>query len=513
MILGTAAYMAPEQARGKPVDKRADIWAFGVVLYEMLTGRRAFPGDEISDVLAAVLRQDIDWSALPEDTPPRLRRLLERCLDRDVKSRLRDIGEARVALANPGAPEAPHPAVVPAAPSAPRSWIRDPRSMVALAALVAAGSLAAFALTPPATGNPDLFPARIEIATNGGFALSPDGHSIVVTGRAPSGVGTALYLRRLDQLTGRVIPGTENVMANDPLFSPNGREILFIRNRQTLVRVPLDGAAVPLGDLGDMGGGLDWSTAGEIVAGNGVIQGLKGLQRVNAGGGQLREFTHVDAGRNELSHQWPRILADGKTVLFTIWHGSIDQAELAAASLDDGKVVRLDIIAARALDVVDGQLVYVKADGVAMAVPFDVAKLQATGSAIPVQDSITTTGTPRAFLTHAGGLVFSSGQARRRLVWVDTAGRVAPAFKEARSFLSVRLSPDGRHAAVGIETGNASDLWAARSRRRNTHAADDDGTDPQSIVVVGQPSSLLCVHAWRPRRILVAALRTRAARR
>jgi serine/threonine-protein kinase len=462
MILGTAAYMAPEQARGKAVDKRADIWAFGAVLYEMLTGRRTFPGEEISDVLAAVLRQDVDWSALPDGTPPRLRQLLERCLDRDVKTRLRDIGEARVVLGNAGAPDTPHPSAVP--PPAPHSWIRDPRSIVALALVVVAGSLAAFALTRPPTDSPDPFPARIEIPASVGFALSPDGHSIVFTGRAPAGAGTALYLRRLDQLTGRAIPGTENVNASDQLFSPNGNAILFIANRRTLVKVPLDGAPVALGDVGDMGGGLDWSTADEIVAGTGVMQGLKGLLRVNAGGGPLREFTHLDATRRELSHQWPRILADGKTVLFTIWHGSIDQAELGAASLDDGKVVRLDIVATRALDVVDGQLVYVQADGVAMAVPFDVTKLRATGPAIPVQDAIAagggnSTGGPRAFLTHAGGLVFSTGQPRRRLVWVDTAGRVAPAFKEARAFSFVRLSPDGRQAAVTIDTGNASDLW------------------------------------------------------
>lgn len=183
---------------------------------EMLTGRRAFPGDDISDVLAAVLRQDINWSALPEDTLPRLRRLLERCVDRDVKSRLRDIGEARVALANSGAPETSH-AALPAVSSARPSWIRDPRSMVALTAVVATVSLAGFALTRPAAVNPDPFPARIEISTVGGFALSPDGHSVVFNGRAPSGAGTALYLRRLDQLTSRVTrlgqaPGATTVM-------------------------------------------------------------------------------------------------------------------------------------------------------------------------------------------------------------------------------------------------------------------------------------------------------------
>jgi eukaryotic-like serine/threonine-protein kinase len=463
MILGTAAYMAPEQARGKAVDKRADIWAFGAVLYEMLTGCRAFPGDEISDVLAAVLRQEIDWSALPDGTPPRLRQLLERCLDRDVRTRLRDIGEARVALIAAATPEA-SAAAVPAASSSLRAWVRDWRSIAALVALLATGTLAAFAVARSTGRDADLFPARIEIPTTGAAALSPDGHSVVFVGRAPAGAGTALYLRRLDQLTARAIPGTENVNPSDPLFSPDGGSILFIANRRTLVKVPLDGAPVTLGEIGDMGGGLDWSAADEIVAGTGVMQGLQGLLRVNAGGGPLREFTHVDKTRRELSHQWPRLLADGKTVLFTIWHGSVDTAELGAVSLDDGKVAQLGIVAARALDVVDGQLVYVQADGVAMAVPFDVATRRTTGPAIPVQNAIATgggntIGYPRAFLTHAGGLMFQTGQPRRRLVWADTAGRVAPAFKEVRAFSFLRLSPDGSQAAVGIDTGNASDVW------------------------------------------------------
>ena len=187
MILGTAAYMAPEQARGKAVDKRADIWAFGVVLYEMLTGRRAFGGDEVSDVLAAVLRQDIDWSALPGDTPPRLRRLLERCLDRDVKSRLRDIGEARVEIANPGAPDTRRAASAPHRRRAPGSGMR---SMLALAAVVAAGSLAAFALTRPAAGIPDPFPARIEISASGGLRAVSRWPGRRLRRSLPSGAGT-----------------------------------------------------------------------------------------------------------------------------------------------------------------------------------------------------------------------------------------------------------------------------------------------------------------------------------
>jgi len=397
--------------------------------------------------------------------PPRLRTLVARCLERDVRQRLRDIGEARVLLSDVDGLKASPASTVPLpAASASRAWVRDPRSMAALATLMAAAAGLVWSLTRPASGDGDSFPARIQISGGGAASLSPDGHTVVFATRAPTGNGNQLYVRRLDQLTSRPIPGTEKMNATEPIFSPDGRAILFIANRRTIVKVPLDGAPVALADIGDAGGGLDWSDADDIVAGTGVMQGLKGLMRGSAGGGPLREVTRVDASRGELSHQWPRILADGKTVLFTIWHGSIDQAELGAASLDNGNVVRLGIVAARALDVVDGRLVYMQADGVAMAVPFDVAALRPTGAAIRVEDGVMTggaagTGAPRAFLTHAGGLLFSTGQARHRLVWVDAAGRAATAVSDVRAFTNVRLSPDGRQAAVTIDSSNSSDIW------------------------------------------------------
>ena len=430
----------------------------------MLTGARAFAGDDVSETLASVLKARPDFSACRRRAGG-LRTLVARCLERDVRQRLRDIGEARVLLTDVNGLAAPHSSAAPLpASSAPRAWLRDPRSMAALAAVLAAVAVALWSLARPAGGDADSFPARIEVNGGGAASLSPDGHTVVFTGRAASGNGTQLYVRRLDQLTSRPIPGTENMNAAEPIFSPDGRTILFIANRRTIVKVPLDGVPVTLADIGDLGGGLDWSDADDIVAGTGVTQGLKGLMRGSAGGRSLQEFTRVDASRGELSHQWPRILADGKTVLFTIWHGSIDQAELGAASLDNGNVVRLGIVAGRALGVVDGQLVYVQADGVAMAVPFDVAALRPTGTAIRVLAGITTggataTGAPRAFLTHAGGLLFGTGQAQRRLVWVDAAGRVAPALSDLRAFTNLRLSPDGRQAAVTIDSGNSSDIW------------------------------------------------------
>src|SRR5262249_53566482 len=199
--------------------------------------------------------------------------------------------------------------------------------------------------------------------------------------------------------------------------------------------------------------------------GSGVLQGLTGLLRVSAAGGTLREFTHVDRSNHELSHQRPRVLADGKTVLFTIWHGAASQAELGAVSLaGDGKVTRLGIQALAALGVVNGQLVCVRFDGELMAVPFRVTARTQAGSATPVQGAVAAgggnpPGRRLAVLGPGGGPVFPPGEARGRLVWADRNGTITPAFKDARAFDYVRLSPDGRQAAVVIDTANNTDVW------------------------------------------------------
>ena len=247
------------------------------------------------------------------------------------------------------------------------------------------------------------------------------------------------------------------------MFSPDGRWLAFIANRRKIVKVPLDGgAAVPLADVPDYGG-IDWSSNGDIVVGAGIFEGLKGLFHANAAGGALLPLTRVDPARKELSHEYPRVLDDGKTVLFTIWYGTVERAELAATSLDNGTVVPLGIVGVKALGVVDGQLIYVRADGVAMAVSFDVRRRRTTGTALPVLDSLRIlggdVGDAAAFLTPAGGLVFARGALNRRLLWVDRSGAAQPALTESREFGALRLSPNGRQAAVSIGTGSGSDLW------------------------------------------------------
>ncbi|MGH7594482.1 MAG: TolB family protein, partial [Gemmatimonadales bacterium] len=289
------------------------------------------------------------------------------------------------------------------------------------------------------------------------------GHTVAFVGRADApGGGAMLYLRHLDQLVARPVPGTEG--ASTPRFSPDDKSLAFIVNRRKLVKVSLDGGAtVPLADIPDLGG-VDWSTRDDIVLGAGTIEGLQGLFHVKASGGALVQLTHVDTARKELSHEYPRVLADGKTVLFTIWYGTVDQAELAAASLDDGKVVRLGIPGTQALGVVDGRLVYIRADGMVLAVPFDVGRLRPTGVATPMPDSVRQlggggTGAVEAFLTDAGGLVFGHGAVQRHLVWVDHAGKAYPAFADGREFTDLRISPNGRQVAVTILTGAKSDIW------------------------------------------------------
>jgi eukaryotic-like serine/threonine-protein kinase len=355
-----------------------------------------------------------------------------------------------------------------------RERARDPL-VLALGTLAVALAIGLVALSRRAASN-DSFPMRVELplppggASAGAPALSPDGHTIVYAAEAPPDQGasafmgqtTRLYLRRLDQLTSHAIPNTNN--AGLPAFSPDGKSIAVIVNRRKLVRVPLDGGPhVTLADVPD-DGGVDWSPSGDIVVGGGAFEELRGLYHVNANGGTLMPLTHVDTKRKEHSHEYPRVLADGNTVVFTIWYGTVDRAELAVTSLDDGsKVSPLGVLAARALGVADGQLVYVRADGTIMTVPFDVKQRRVSGTPVQVLDSVRMTGAETgyaaAYLTRSGGLAYATGALNRRLVWVNQNGAVHDAFGEPREFQFVRLSPDGQRAALGIGTGAGSNLW------------------------------------------------------
>jgi len=334
MILCTAAYMAPEQARGKAVDRRADIWAFGVVLYEMLSGRRLFDGDDTSDVLAAVLRQDIDWSALPPATPARLRRLLERCLDRDVKTRLRDIGEARIEIARiqAGTPDS----LVSTATStttAPRSTSSRLLPWM-IAALLGASLAVALYVWAPWRMRPVPTPrtllanigadASMPIAQGASAVLSPDATTLAFVARAAAGDRPALFVRKLDQLQATALPGTDD--AASPFFSPDGQWIAFFADAQ-LKKVSVSGGApTKLADAPNGRGGT-WTDDNTIVFtpqnGNGPDARLK---RVPASGGTPVDFGRLSEGA--VTQRWPQALPNRKGLLFTE-HSAADNWDAA----------------------------------------------------------------------------------------------------------------------------------------------------------------------------------------
>jgi hypothetical protein len=474
-VMGTVGYMAPEQVRGEQADTRADLFSFGAVLHEMLAGQRAFGRDTAAESMTAILREAPPPVSSVRAIPPALERVVSRCLEKSPAARFQSASDLAFALQTLGSATGsdsnlPRSTAAPARPGA-GGWLRDVRSIAALAVAAGAIALAAWAYTrAPRTGDADPFPIRVEIGSvpqteilRGIATLSHDGHSVLYLARTPGGRGYSFFLRRLDQPIARAVPGADTGAAlTSVAFSPDDTSMVYVQGRRRIVRLPLDGGpAITLAEVDDHGG-VDWTAQDDIVFGFGNAQGLKGLHRVKANGGPVVALTQVDTARKELSHQSPRVLADGRTVLFTIWFGSLEQSEIGAASMADGKVVPLGIRGTTALGVIDGQLVYVRADGALMAMPFDARTLRVSGSATQVQaatGSIGAVGESVAFMTHGGGLVLTRTSPRRRLVWVDRGGRMTPALPESRAFDHVRLSPDGRQAAVAITIGTKRDLW------------------------------------------------------
>jgi hypothetical protein len=475
-VMGTVGYMAPEQVRGEQADTRADLFSFGAVLHEMLSGQRAFGRDTAAESMTAILRDAPTPVSSLRAIPPALERVVSRCLEKSPAARFQSASDLAFALQTLGSATGSDPNLTrsTAAPARPGAggWLRDARSIAALALAAAAVALAAWAYTrAPRNGDADPFPIRVDIGSvpqteipRGIATLSHDRRSVLYLARAPGTRNYSFFLRRLDQSTARAVPGTDTGAAlTSVAFSPDDTSMVYVQGRRRIIRLPLDGGPpITLAEVDDHGG-VDWTAQDDIVFGAGSAQGLKGLQRVKANGGPVVALTQVDTARKELSHQSPRVLADGRTVLFTIWFGSVEQSEIGATSMADGKVVPLGIRGIRALGVVDGQLVYVRADGALMAMPFDARTLRVSGSGTQLQDTggsvLGAAGEAGAFMTHEGGLVVTRVSPRRRLVWVDRAGRMTPAVPDSRAFDHVRLSPDGRQAAVAIATGAKRDLW------------------------------------------------------
>jgi len=364
VILGTAAYMSPEQARGKPIDKRTDIWAFGCVLYEMLTGARAFNGETTSDVIAAIIERQPEMSKLPATVPPHVRRLIERCLAKDPRQRARDIGDVRAEL----------DASAPAAGSAPsprRPWLRPLLIAVGTLVIVIAAAYGGWrsrqSTTPPVPMEFS-FGAPIGSLTAFPAVPSPDGRRIAFIVREEAGT-TSIWLRSLEATAPRKIDGTQGV--NGLMFwSPDGRSLGFTAGG-VLKQLPVDGGPVVTIAPGVVNLGASWNADDEIILAP-VNRGP--LMRVSASGGEPVALTRLDPAK-ENSHRWPHFLPDGRHFLFTVRSDKPENQGIKVGSLDSPEIKPLVNAASPGVYVEPGLLLYVTTDAVLMAQPFDVTTL------------------------------------------------------------------------------------------------------------------------------------------
>ncbi len=443
-IMGTAAYMAPEQARGKAVDNRADIWAFGVVLYEMLTGRRLFQGETISDTLAGVLTKEPEWGRVPA----KAQRLLKSCLEKEPKRRLRDIGDAWTLLE-----DTPSPA----------SGSRLSGIAAGVLAITTALALWAPWRSPEGTerASPRLdldLGANVSLAGDAGpaMALSPDGTRIVFVSQDQSGVSRLLH-RRLEQPKAAFLSGTEE--ATDPFFSPDGLWVGFFAGGK-LKKTRIDGGEpVSLCDA-PSGRGASWGEDGNIIA---ALNTGVGLSQVPSGGGNAVPVTELGAG--EACHRWPQVLPGGRFVLFTVSHriNNFDEAGIALLSLQDhSRKVLLEHAGMYPRYLPSGHLVYVT-KGRLFAAPFDVKHLRLTGGATQLAE--VAADIPRGFaqvdFSATGIFAFRirGGQGLSTPQWLDSVGKTEPLGLEAGRYHYLRLSPDGTKLAYVSTQGPNSDLF------------------------------------------------------
>jgi serine/threonine-protein kinase len=464
VILGTAAYMAPEQARGRAADKRSDIWAFGCVVFEMLTGRRAFDGDDISTTLAAVLKTEPEWSAFPPTVPPSLCRLLGRCLHKDPKQRLRDIGDARIAIDDvlSGA-EVPalttfrrmpwwRRVVIPAAALVVGSLVTGLVVWIAMRSAVAQPRVSVLTITPPGTA-----PLSLNGATRD-VAITPDGSRVIYVGAN----GTTLFVRRLDQL--EATPLVRGDALREPFISPDGQWVGFFDGQVTLKRVAITGGPpARVAQFDTPGLGATWAADDRIIVA--TASSTTGLLQVSADGRAPTVLTRPDHARGEARHLSPELLPGGQAVLFTVTAltGGLDTASLALLDLRSKKSTILLRGGSHAQYVSSGHLVYAAGETL-RAVGFDLTHLKIVGASTPVVPRVLTTslGIVNAGVARDGTLIYVEGAGEigvgRTLVWVDRQGHEAPVAAKSLAYLFPRLSPDGGRVAVTV-SGQKLDIW------------------------------------------------------
>jgi serine/threonine-protein kinase len=488
LLLGTAAYMSPEQAKGKSADQRSDIWAFGCVLYEMLTGRQAFQGDSVAEVMASVLKSDVDLTILPPQLNPKVVELIRRCLAKDPKRRWHAAADVRMEI------EAiltdPRGVMVRAEPTAAHKplWKRA-IPVAATAALAAAISAAvAWNMRPAPAGSITRFsivlPDSQQLTRLGrhNIALSPDGQNIVYV------ANDRLYLRAMGDIEARPIQGTEQDV-NTPFFSPDGRWIGFwaAPPENKLKKIPVTGgASVTIADTANPFGAT-WESGDQILVG----QGARGIVRVSANGGKPETIVKMASG--EVAHG-PQMLPDGDHVLFTLAKGigasRWDQAQIVVQSLRTGARTVLINGGSDARYVPTGHIVYALGNNL-LAIPFDERSLAVTGSPVPILEGIarSTPGNTAASyfsfsrsgaMAHFVGTGIISATSNRSMALVNRKGTSMALPMPPQPYAAPRISPDGRQLAVAILTGNESNIWiydlvGTLAPRRLTFGADNFG--------------------------------------
>jgi len=456
VILGTAGYMAPEQAAGKPVDRRADIWSFGVVLYEMLTGKMLFTGETISHTLASVLKDKIDFD-VPQ-APPRIRRLLARCLERNPKERLRDIGEARIAirdfLANPAVER-----VAPPGRSSRLPWIAAAALLVVLAGTIAWTLRPSPA--PPVTrfryvlGEGQQF----TYSSRSVLAISPDGLQIAYV------ANRQIYLRRMSESDGRPIPGTEVATTpTDPAFSPDGKSLVYFDDSaQALKRIAVSGGTALSICSTVIPYGVGWTDDGVVFS-----PATKGIQRVRPDGGNAELLVAAKTGEILADAQ---MLPGGEAILFTSapvnaafsipeW----SRGEVAVLNLKTGARTSLVRGATAPRYAPSGHLTY-QVNGVMLAAPFDARRLAITGSAVPVVEGVSLmTGGAQIAFSRTGTLIYvpgpvTEGGGQEVLAEVSPAGETTPLRVPPADYRFPRVSRDGKHVAYQLGGGKDASIW------------------------------------------------------
>jgi Tol biopolymer transport system component len=470
VILGTAAYMSPEQARGKGVNKRSDIWAFGAVLHEMLTGRRLFEGDTVSDTLAAVLRQEIRLDQLPPATPPAVRRVLARCLERDPRQRLHDIGDARIEIEQGISGSAEEKLSPSGAAIGGGTTSRSRLPWVVAAALLGACVVLAWLLLRRAP--PSGQALRASIAPPAGTAfwleqngpgpavISPDGEQVAFTA-ADAGGKVNLYVRSLELGDSRVLAGAEG--AQYPFWSPDGRSLGFFVAGKLKTIAAAGGPPLTLCAAAEGKGG-SWSPAGVIVF---TPNATAPLFKVSDKGGEPVALTRLDVKRGDDSHRHPRLLPDGRHFLYLARsQTSPNEGHAIVLASLDGEAEKLLLRSPAAVQYASGQLLFLR-ETTLMARPFDAKRLIFSGEAVPVAERIFSPSPGTALgvfsASQNGVLVYQTarGEAGTRLQWFGRDGKASDLVGEPGAYLEVALSRDGKQAASSVRdsTTGTHDLW------------------------------------------------------